>query len=131
MKPNQQSRNLFKILAVVQSSYYIVYGIWPVLHIESFEKISGPKVDRWLVKTVGLLITVVGAGVAVGGWRNQAPAELKTIAAGSAATLAAVDVYYVAKKRIAWTYLLDAIPEIGLFFGWLWLAGAERKKGSK
>ena len=27
-------------------------GLWPLLHIRSFEWVFGPKTDRWLVKTV-------------------------------------------------------------------------------
>ena len=38
----------------------LVGGLWPLLHISSFEKVFGPKIDRWLVKTVAGLLVVNG-----------------------------------------------------------------------
>ena len=29
----------------VQGSYYLVTGLWPLVHLASFEAITGPKVD--------------------------------------------------------------------------------------
>src|SRR5215213_7149555 len=40
-------------LARLQAIFYIVSGVWPFVSIRSFEAVTGPKVDRWLVKTVG------------------------------------------------------------------------------
>jgi cation transport ATPase len=48
------------ITPVVQGVYYLITGIWPLLSMQSFEKISGPKTDVWLVKTLALLIVAVG-----------------------------------------------------------------------
>jgi hypothetical protein len=50
-----------------QAAYYCLTGIWPLLHLASFEAVTGPKTDDWLVKMVGLLAAVIGAtlGVAV------------------------------------------------------------------
>jgi hypothetical protein len=38
----------------------VVGGLWPLLHISSFEMVFGPKTDRWLVKTVAGLLMVNG-----------------------------------------------------------------------
>jgi hypothetical protein len=126
MEKANKTRKLLKYLAFVQSFYYTVYGIWPVLHIKSFERLTGPKVDRWLVKSIGLLITVIGAGLGLGGWRELISPELKIIAVGSAAGLAGIDIYYAAKNRISKIYLLDAIAEIGLVAGWSGLVALGR-----
>lgn len=40
----------------VQGAYYIVTGMWPLLHIDSFQVVTGPKDNLWLVKTVGLFL---------------------------------------------------------------------------
>jgi hypothetical protein len=45
--------------------------------------------------------------------------ELRTVAVMSAAGLAAVDVYFVAQRRIRWIYLADAATELALLTGWL------------
>jgi hypothetical protein len=36
-----------------QAGYYCLTGVWPLLHMASFEAVTGPKVDDWLVKMVG------------------------------------------------------------------------------
>jgi hypothetical protein len=90
--------------------------------MRSFEAVTGPKVDRWLVKTVGALVAVIGSGLALASRRRQLAPELMLVAAGSAAALATIDTVYVAKRRISPVYLLDAVAEIALVVGWarLW-----------
>jgi hypothetical protein len=54
-----------------------------------------------------------GALPSVGHEQGITP-ELLGLAAGSAASLAAIDVVYVAKGRIAPSYLVDAAVQLGL-----------------
>jgi hypothetical protein len=107
------------ILAAVHAIYYVVTGVWPIVHIRSFLAVTGPKVDLWLVKIVGALITVVGGVIAMASWRGRIDAEIVTLAVGCAAMLAAVDVIYVLKRVIAPIYLGDAVAEAGLIGCWL------------
>ena len=109
-------------LARLQAVIYLVTGIWPLLSIRSFEAISGPKTERWLVKTVGLLVAVVGAMLTLASRGRRVTPEVVVVAAGSAASLATIDVIYVAKRRISPVYLLDAAMELGLVAGWIALA---------
>jgi hypothetical protein len=107
-------------VAVAQSAYYAVTGVWPLVSRRTFELVTGPKVDFWLAQTVGVLVTAVGAGLVHARVRGrQPPAELRTVAVGTAAGLAAVDVVFVAKGRISRVYLLDAALELLLIAGWL------------
>src|SRR5829696_9481870 len=110
------------LLARVQALFYIVTGVWPFLSMRSFEAVTGPKVDRWLVKTVGALVAVIGCALALASRRRQLAPEVVLVAAGSAASLAAIDTVYVAKRRISPVYLLDAVAELALVAGWarLW-----------
>jgi hypothetical protein len=110
-------------LARLQAIFYIVTGVWPFVSMRSFEAVTGPKVDRWLVKTVGALVAVIGCALALASRRRQLAPELVLVAAGSAAALATIDTVYVAKRRISPVYLLDAIAEIALLAGWARLFG--------
>jgi hypothetical protein len=114
MRPSELKR----VIATAQSAYFLVTGIWPILHMRSFEWVSGPKVDRWLVKTVSALITVIGAAIGLGASRRRVTPEIELLAAGSAVSLGLVDVIYVARHRIRWVYLLDAIAEFTLAAAW-------------
>lgn len=116
-------------LPVVQGVYFFITGVWPLLHIESFIWLSGPKYDIWLVKTVGILLGLIGLHMFVAGYCRRLYPETFLIAAGSAAALATVDIYYVSIGRIWTVYLLDAVVEI--IFVILWLIISRRILNSR
>jgi len=117
------SSPLTSALALGQGAFYAATGVWPILHLRSFEAVTGPKTDGWLVKTVGGLVGVVGGALLAAGRRGHVSRELRAVAVGSAAVLTAIDVVYVSKGRISPIYLLDAVAEAALIAGW---AVAER-----
>ena len=99
---------------VAQGGYYAATGLLPFVSRRAFEAVTGPKKEWWLVQTVGLLVTVVGGALLVSARRGAASPEVVGIAAGSAASLAAIDIVYVARGRIAPSYLADAAVQVGL-----------------
>jgi hypothetical protein len=109
-------------VAAVQSAIYVASGPWVLLDERSFQAVTGRKRDLWLAKTVGLLMTVVGAVIGSAWVHRRVTPEVRALGLGSAATLAAVDVVYVARGRISPVYLLDAAVEAAI--GALWLRGS-------
>lgn len=95
--------------------------MWPLIHIRSFLFVTGPKTDLWLVKTVGVTITVIGAGLIHAGWNNEVNGVVFLIAIGSATGLAGIDLTYALKKIISPVYLLDAVAELALILWWVLL----------
>jgi hypothetical protein len=85
----------------LHSAFFVIGGLWSVLSRRSFEAVSGPKVDYWLVRTVGGLLTVVGAVIAAANHYGRA-----------------IDLVYVARRRISPVYLLDAATNLMLIAGW-------------
>lgn len=55
---------------------------------------TGPKSDRWLVRTAGVLIPAIGATLLVGARRGAAWPELRLLGVSSAAGLAGIDHWY-------------------------------------
>lgn len=106
-------------LAWLQGLYFLVTGIWPLVSIGTFQLVTGPKVDLWLVKTVGLLIAVIALTLLMAARRGKIGPEVCFLAMASAAALAAVDIVYALSDRIRDIYLLDAVAEIGLVILWL------------
>ena len=43
-----------------QAGYYLLTALWPLFHMDSFLKVTGPKTDLWLVKTVSVLLVAIG-----------------------------------------------------------------------
>jgi len=106
-------------VAAAQAGYFVITGLWPLLHVRSFMAVTGPKTDVWLVKTVGVLILVVGAAIGLAAWRRHVTPEVFVLAIGSAAALGFVDVYYHLRGVIARVYLLDAVAEAVLIVAWV------------
>ena len=111
-----------RTLARLQGLYFLATGVWPLVSMRTFEAVTGPKADKWLVKTVGVLVSVIGAVLVLAGRRGAAAApEPALLATGSAAGLAAIDVIYVANWTIDRIYLIDAAAEALLIALWVWL----------
>jgi hypothetical protein len=106
-------------MSLLQGLYFTVTGLWPLLHMESFLAVTGPKTDLWLVRTVSLLITSIGTTLLVAAKEKQPTASITVLGIGSAASLAWVDAYYSLTGVIWPVYLLDAFPEIAIIVGWL------------
>jgi hypothetical protein len=75
-------------MAGVQSAYYLPTAIAPFLSRRMFETLTGPKLDSWLVETVGALVGVVGAVLGLAARRGAAGVEIQLLGAGSALSLA-------------------------------------------
>lgn len=117
--PRRANPALFRPLSLAQGVYYLITGLWPVVHRRSFEAVTGPKSDFWLVRTAGVLIAAIGATLTLAGWKKRATPEMAVLGSASAAGLLGIDVVYTSADRIPPVYLLDAVAETGLLSGWL------------
>src|SRR5215212_9191171 len=109
-------------LAAIQGVYFLATGVWPLVHLESFLAVTGPKTDLWLVQTVGALIAVVGAALLLAAASGRVTWEVLALGAGTAAALGAVDVVFVARDVIPPVYLADAAVEAVLILWWVLVA---------
>lgn len=78
----------------------------------------GPKVDRWLVKTVAGLLIVNGLAQLSCRRSDDAVRVARRLGVGTAVVLAAIDLAYVPTGRISPMYLLDAAVELGWIVAW-------------
>ena len=117
------------IVSLVQGVVYVATGLWPILHRKSFEQVTGPKIDFWVVQTTGALISVIGSALMVAGVRRSAGSpETALLGIVSAASLAGADVIFTAKQRIREVYLLDAAGEAALILLWAAALALGKKK---
>jgi hypothetical protein len=94
-------------LALAHGLYYVLTGLWPIISMRSFEAVTGPKRDGWLVRMVGLLAVVIGLAVLRG---RERPDPI--LAVGAPLAFAAIDATYVARGRISRVYLAEAAAEL-------------------
>lgn len=116
--PHRPIRGPAAVLSLVQGLYFLVAGVWPIVHMPSFLAVTGPKRDLWLVNTVGAVVAVVGSALVLAGLRRRPSLETGLLATGSAVALGGVDVVYVTRRTIPPVYLLDAAVQLAFFAAW-------------
>jgi len=101
---------MIRIVTCVQGIYYLITGIWPMVHMESFVAVTGPKTDYWLVRMVALLSISIGAAILS---QKRGPYVLHFCAALS---FIAIDCYYALNDVIWDIYLADAVAQAVVIF---------------
>jgi hypothetical protein len=114
-------------VAAAQGAYFTAMGIWPLVSLRTFEAVTGPKLEGWLVETVGALVGCVGSALLAAARRNRVTPEIALLGAGAALALGAVDTVYVARRRIAPIYLLDSAIEAAIVAAWAAAVRAGRR----
>src|ERR1041385_8545357 len=99
-------------VALAQGLYFFISGIWPLLSMKTFLAVTGPKTDLWLVKTVGIILAVIGAVLIFAYIHAQVYSSIIVLGLGSALGLSIIEFVYVAKRVISPVYLGDAILEL-------------------
>ena len=107
-------------LAQLQGALYVGSGLWPLVHLRSFEALSGPRGEGPRVRRLGALMAGVGAVLLQGARRERVTPVLRRVAVSSALVLAAVDVAYAraGRHRVA-VFALDAALQLALVGAWV------------
>jgi hypothetical protein len=117
-----QSQNIKHYLFLffkVQGIYYFVTGIWPILHIESFLWVTGPKEEVWLVKIFGLIIAIIGLALYLASRNRPINWTVLILALMSASGFIIAEFYYVVNQIIPPIYMADAIAQLVLLICWV------------
>jgi hypothetical protein len=112
-------RGFGRLVPWFQGLYYLLGGLWPLLSLDTFMQVTGPKTDIWLVHIVGLLLTVSGAVLLLSAVRRRVDLETALLAAGYAAALAGAEIMYLLKGTLPPIYLLDTLFEAAFILGWI------------
>jgi hypothetical protein len=107
-----------RIAPLTQGIFWFTTGLWPIVHLRSFEAVTGKKRDTWLVRTMGGLIAAVGGALLVAAFERPTRSS-RVLGMASAAALAAADLVFAGKGRISRIYFADAAAEAGLVAAWL------------
>jgi hypothetical protein len=110
---------ILRWLLIVQSSYIMITAVWPIVDIESFIMVTGPKTDIWLVKTVGALLIPVALCLAVFLLPGTEPTAALVLGAGTAISFITVDFYYALNDVISDIYMADGVLQIAFLVAWI------------
>lgn len=110
----------FRTMPLLQAIYVSITAIWPLVHIESFMRVTGYKTDVWLVKTVSvllfpLMILLCGAAIK----SKSIPLTHAASVISATAGLIIVELIYYFRGTIAQVYFWDAIIETIFLLWWI------------
>jgi hypothetical protein len=115
-------------MLIIQGVYWLVTGLWGLLDIDSFMKVTGPKTDVWLVKTVSILIIAISSTLLSSVRKNEKKTTAIFLAITSCVALATIDFYYSLNDVISDVYLLDGVIQTTFLIAWLIVLLTSRKK---
>lgn len=110
---------LARSLPLVQGAFFVLTGLWPVVHMQSFLAVTGPKTELWLVQAFGLLVAALGAAFVYSALERPGSRALAVVGFAVSTMLAFIDVLFVAQREIPPVYLLDAAVEAGFALAWV------------
>lgn len=106
-------------IARAQALFNILGGAWPLVSLRSFELVYGKKRDIYLQKTVGALLLSIGIVQGRALQSDEALAVARSLGIATALSLLAIDIVYIPKREMRWTYWQDALCEIGWVVAWM------------
>ena len=124
-----------RLLLIVHGLYLLIGGGWPLVHWKSFEAVTGPKLDEFLVHTVALLLILVG-NILLGQRRTAVERSAVQLAMGTSLILGTVAIVSAAGGWVWKVYFIDGTIHLLFVLAWafLLLRGAVRfypKTGSR
>ena len=106
-------------VSLAHIAYWVFGAAWPLVNIKSFERVTGHKREDWLVRTVALLMLSVVATLFTMRRTRRDDETMRVMGATSAAALGTVALVGPLAGRISPVYLMDALVDLGLMFGWI------------
>jgi hypothetical protein len=116
-------------LSWLQGLYFLSTGAWPLVSVESFQRVTGPKsdhliadppteADHWMLYTISALIIAISLVILTAAARRRITFDICLLGILSAGALTTIDIVDVARGTIAPIYLADAAVEVVLILAW-------------
>ena len=124
-----QSEKVYKWLLWVQGSYTLITALWAIIDIGSFMRVTGPKTDIWLVKTVSVVLAAIGITLIVSAVEKKGfNLRVGILDMTTALGVVIIDFYYSGNDVISMVYAIDGAVEVVFFVIWIYIVAAEQNK---
>ena len=105
-------------VACVQGAYFLLAGAWPLASLKSFEAVTGPKRERWLIRSLATAMAVAGAALLSGARSRRVTPELALLANGMGLGFGLLELTNVIRGRIRRVYLGDVALQFAFAAAW-------------
>jgi hypothetical protein len=94
----------------LQGGYYLLGGLWRLLHARSFERVAGPKPDQFQTDVTAALFAAVGAALIAGTVKSAPQGPARVLAISAPIAVAIIDFRH--RRQIRRLFRLEAALEI-------------------
>ncbi|MGV9013135.1 MAG: hypothetical protein ACOH13_11120 [Flavobacteriales bacterium] len=100
--------------------YLLIGGAWPLLSLRTFEEVTGPKSDHFLVRTVALILVLVASILFT---QRKPPVERSAVftAMGISCILGSVALFSAAGGWVWKVYFIDGGMHLLFASAWVYL----------
>lgn len=96
----------------LQGMYYLLTGIWPLIHLSSFEIVVGYKPDKFQFFTTTLLISLIAIAL-LASIKKEKTRSIRILSLGSPLVFLMVELWF-GKDGIRPVFILDACIQVCL-----------------
>ena len=96
-----------KIILSGLGIYYLIFGLWSIIEIESFSDFTRYQGDFFLKTTAGVLFSVLGAIFVYTGLREKLMGEVRYFAISTALGIMSLEIYYLPKIGNPFPFWID------------------------
>ena len=107
-----------RLLIGLHAAYLLIGGAWPLVHMPSFEAVTGPKDEHWLVRSVAGILIVISITLFAQLGKGRIEYAAITTAMGASFVLAMVGIITAIAAVISPIYLVDGAVHFFFFACW-------------
>lgn len=108
-----------RLTPFLQAVYYLVTGLWPLIHLKSFFEVTGPKTDVWLVQMVGVLIFSYSILFFYMAFTRRLLQVHAVVGSLIAFGIGCIELYHYLQGTLRGIYYVDFIIEVCFFMYWI------------
>ncbi len=103
-----------RLVMIAQGAYYILAGLWPIVHFSSFSSVVAMQVNPFQAQSFGAVLVVVG-GSLVEAARREPPGQFPTLlGAAVAGAIAIVSMVWLPRIVGASGLWIDLVVEVAI-----------------
>lgn len=114
-------RKTYRYLLLIVGVYSLITALWALIDIDSFMKVTGPKTDIWLVKTVSVLILAMAVFFIMQLKYSSPVVPVIILGILMSVGLASIDFYYTSQNTISDIYKADGFLQLVFMLIWSYL----------
>lgn len=113
--PVAERRNRWRRVAMlVQGTYYILTGLWPLIHFSSFSRAVALPMNPFQAQTFGAVLVIIGAHLLETARRDYPGASATLLGIAVAGAIAVVDLVWLPRLAVPSALWGDLLAEVAI-----------------